>query len=152
MEMLSNASKYAINAVLFLALDAHKDRKVGTKEIATNINVPVPFLAKLLQNLARKGVISSTKGPNGGFYLTEENKAQKLLVVVDQIDGLSKLETCVLGLVSCSSDKPCPMHDMVQPLRQKFLHELHNNSITTFAKKVQEGKTFLNFGDTSRHS
>ena len=90
MEMLSNASKYAINAVLFLALDAHKDRKIGVKEIAAGIDVPVAFLAKLLQNLSRKGVVSSTKGPNGGFYLTEENRLQKLLVVIDHIDGLSK--------------------------------------------------------------
>ncbi len=143
MEMLSNASKYAINAVLFLALDVHNDRKVGVKEIASNINVPVPFLAKLLQDLARKGVISSTKGPNGGFYLTDENKSQKLLVVVDEIDGLLKLEQCVLGLTNCSSAKPCPIHNMVQPLRKKFLQELRENTIVTFAQKVQEGQAFL---------
>ncbi|MFT6795910.1 MAG: Rrf2 family iron-sulfur cluster assembly transcriptional regulator [Maribacter sp.] len=143
MEMLSNASKYAINAVLFLALDDYNDRKMGVKEIAASINVPVAFLAKLLQGLARKGVISSSKGPNGGFYLTDENKSQKLIVVVDQIDGLSKLKECVLGLTNCDSDKPCPMHSMLQPLRKNFLHELSSNSIATFAKKVQEGKTFL---------
>ena len=143
MEMLSNASKYAINAVLFLALDAHKDRKVGAKEIAANIDVPVPFLSKLLQDLARKGIISSSKGPNGGFYLTRENRLQKLLVVVDQIDGLSKLEQGVLGLAECSSEKPCPLHDKVQPLRISLLGELSNNSITTFAKKIQDGNTFL---------
>lgn len=143
MEMLSNASKYAVNAVLFLALDAHMERKVGAKEIAENINVPVPFLSKLLQDLSRKGIISSSKGPNGGFYLTDKNRAQKLLVVVDQIDGLTKLEECVLGLGECSSEKPCPLHHMVQPLRISLLNELSTNSITTFAKKVQEGKTFL---------
>ncbi|WP_339626675.1 Rrf2 family transcriptional regulator [uncultured Maribacter sp.] len=145
MEMLSNASKYAINAVLFLALDAHKDRKIGVKEIAAGIDVPVAFLAKLLQNLSRKGVVSSTKGPNGGFYLTEENRLQKLLVVIDHIDGLSKLKECVLGLSSCNSEKPCPMHTLVQPLRKKFLYELSNNSISEFAEKVQKGETFLNY-------
>ena len=149
MEMLSNASKYAINAVLFLALDAHKDRKVGVKEIAANIDVPIPFLAKLLQELARKGVISSSKGPKGGFYLTEENRGQKLLVIIDKIDGLSKLEECVLGLSNCSSEKPCPVHKMVQPLRKTFLNELSNNSIATFAQRVQEGKTFLSFGKSN---
>ena len=141
--MLSNASKYAINAVLFLALNSNIERKVGVKEIASNINVPVPFLAKLLQDLARKGVVSSSKGPNGGFYLTDENRSQKLLVVVDEIDGLVKLEQCVLGLTNCSSEKPCPIHSMVQPLRKKFLYELRNNSITSFAQKVQDGQAFL---------
>lgn len=143
MDMLSNASKYAINAVLFLALNTHEDRKVSVKEIAANIDAPVPFLAKLLQDLARKGVISSSKGPNGGFYLTDENKSQKLLVVIDQVDGMSKLKECVLGLTNCSNEKPCPVHSLLQPLRKNFLNELSSNSITEFAKKVQEGKTFL---------
>lgn len=129
--MLSNASMYAINAVLFLALDTHKGRKIGAKEIAEDTNIPVPFLAKLLQELARKGVIASPKDPKGGFYLTEENKSQKL-------------KECVLGLHECNSRKPCPIHEMVQPLRRKFLSELHTNSIATFAKNVEEGKAFLN--------
>lgn len=141
--MLSNSSKYALKAALFLALDVHKNRKVGVKEIATAIDVPVFFLAKLLQDLARKKIISSTKGPKGGFFLTEENKAQKLLVIVEHIDGLSKFEECVLGLKECNSAKPCPIHSMVQPLKKTFFNEMNGNSIAQFAMKVQEGKTFL---------
>lgn len=143
MEMLSSASKYAINAVLFLAVDSHEGKKVGAREVAEAINVPVPFLAKLLQNLARKNVISSSKGPKGGFYLTKENKAQKLLIIVEQIDGLSKFEECVLGLKGCSNEKPCPVHFAVQPLKKAMFNELNDNSIESFAKKVKEGKTFL---------
>jgi len=143
MEMLSSASKYALNAVLFLALDSNENEKVGVKEIAKSIDVPVPFLAKLLQDLARRNVISSSKGPTGGFYLTEKNKAQKLIVVVEQIDGLSKLEECVLGLKNCSSEKPCPIHFSVQPLRQAMLNDLNDNSIASFASKVKKGETFL---------
>ena len=144
MEMLSSASKYAINAVLFLALDSHEGKKVGVKEVARAIDVPVAFLAKLLQDLARKNVISSSKGPTGGFYLTDENKAQKLLVIVEQIDGLSRFHECVLGLKDCSGEKPCPIHFSVQPLRQAMLSELSENSIASFAEKVKKGKTFLN--------
>lgn len=141
--MLSNSSKYAIKAALFLALDVNKNRKVGVKEIAAAIDVPVPFLAKLLQDLARKKIISSTKGPKGGFFLTKENKAHKLLVIVEHIDGLSKFEECLLGLKECNSEKPCPIHSMVQPLKKTFFNEMNGNSIAQFAMKVQEGKTFL---------
>jgi len=141
--MLSNSCKYALKAVLFLALDVHKNRKVGVKEIAAAIDVPFPFLAKLLQGLARKKIISSAKGPTGGFFLTEENKAQKLLVVVEHIDGLSKFKECVLGLKDCSSEKPCPIHFLVQPLKKTLFNEMNDSSIAIFAKKVQEGKTFL---------
>lgn len=145
MEMLSSASKYAINAVLYLAVESHEGKKVGAKEIATAIDVPVPFLAKLLQDLARKNVISSSKGPRGGFYLTKKNKEQKLLVIVEQIDGLSKFEECALGLKDCSNEKPCPIHFSIQPLRQSMLNELSSNSIASFAEKVRQGTTFLNY-------
>lgn len=144
MEMLSNASKYAINAILYLATESSVDRKLGAKEVATAINIPTPFLAKLLQDMARKNVISSTKGPKGGFYLTHENTQQKLITVIAHIDGLGKFEECVLGLEGCSNDKPCPIHFSIQPFKNKLFNELNTNSIASFAVKVKNGETFLN--------
>ncbi len=144
MEMLSNASKYAINAILYLATESSVDRKIGTKEIAASINVPTPFLAKLLQDMARKNVISSSKGPRGGFYLTDENKKQKLITVIAHIDGLGKFNECVLGLEGCSNEKPCPIHFSVQPFKEKLFNELNTNSIASFAAKVKKDETFLN--------
>lgn len=144
MEMLSNASKYAINAILYLASESSEEKKIGSREIAASIDVPVPYLAKLLQDMARKDVISSSKGPKGGFYLTDENRSQKLINVVSHIDGLAKFEECVLGLKDCSNEKPCPIHFSVQPFKQKFFEELSTNSIDTFADKIRRGETFLN--------
>ncbi len=141
--MISKASKYAINAAIYLALDTHEGKKLSAKEIAEAIDVPVAFLAKLLQDLARKNVISSTKGPKGGFYLTKENRAQKLLIVLKEIEGLSKLKECMLGLKHCSNEKPCPIHFLAQPLKQALVDELGKHSIAEFAEKVQKGNTFL---------
>lgn len=141
--MLSNASKYAINAVLYLSANASVDNKLGAKEVALETKIPLPFLAKLLQSLAKRKVISSTKGPKGGFYLTEENKKQALVHVVENIDGLQKFNECVLGLSECSSKNPCPIHFSVQPFRDKLLAEISNNSIDSFADKVKNGTAFL---------
>ncbi|NER14698.1 Rrf2 family transcriptional regulator [Leptobacterium flavescens] len=143
--MLSSASKYAINAVLYLAVESSEDKKIGAKEVAEAIGVPTPFLAKLLQNLAKKNVISSLKGPKGGFFLSEENKSLKLISVVEHIDGLSKFEECVLGLKNCSNDKPCPIHFSVQPFKNTMFDELSNNTIEAFAVKVRNGETFLHY-------
>ena len=66
--MLSNSSKYAIKAVLFLALNTNDNKKVMVKDISEPINVPQAYIAKLLQELSRKQIISSTRGPKGGFY------------------------------------------------------------------------------------
>ena len=71
--MLSNSSKYAIRAVLYLANNSSVEKKLGSKKIAEEIDIPAPFLAKIFQVLSKANIISSTKGPNGGFYLTEKD-------------------------------------------------------------------------------
>jgi len=141
--MLSNSSKYAINAVLYLAVHSDKSRKINAREIAETINIPSPFLSKLFQILSRKNVISSTKGPGGGFYMTKENLSLNLIEVIKHIDGLENFEDCVLGLKKCSSEKPCPIHYSIQPLKKQLFIDLNENSIDSFAKKVKAGETFL---------
>lgn len=141
--MLSSSSKYAVNAVLYLAVHSNEAKKIRAKEIAEAIKLPSPFLAKLLQSLSREGIVSSSKGPTGGFFITDEAMKSPLLEVVKVIDGTDRLEDCVLGLKKCSSEKPCPVHFSVQPLKLRFRRELEENSIATFAEKVKSGETFL---------
>ncbi len=141
--MISNSSKYALTGVLYLVVNSSKEQKILAKDLSSNTGVPKAYLSKLMQELTPHDLISSVRGPNGGFYLTDKNRAQKLLAVVEHIDGLSKLEKCALGLSKCSTIRPCPVHNVIQPLGKTFLHELSNNSIDEFAKNIQEGKTFL---------
>ncbi len=141
--MLSSSSKYAINAVLYLAVNATEINKIRASEIAEAIKVPSPFLSKLLQTLSREHIISSSKGPKGGFYLTDEEKQLYLIEIVKSIDGVDRLEDCVLGLKKCSSEKPCPVHFSVQPFKNKFLKELEENTIEYFAEKVKKGEAYL---------
>lgn len=141
--MLSNSSKYAINAVLYLAVHSDETKKISAREVAEAIDIPSPFLSKLFQILSRKNVISSSKGPGGGFYMTRENLNLSLIEIVKHLDGLENFEDCVLGLKKCSSDKPCPIHYSIQPLKKQFLKELNENSVASFAKKVKTGETFL---------
>ncbi len=140
--MLSSSSKYAVNAVLYLAVHSNDKNKIRAKEIAEAIKLPSPFLSKLLQSLSRENIISSSKGPTGGFYLTKQALNTPLIEVVNIIDGTSRLEDCVLGLKKCSSEQPCPVHFSVQPLKQKFRKELQEN-ISVFAEKVKNGEAYL---------
>ena len=92
--MLSNSSKYAINAVIYLALYASPTKRLAPKDIAEALHIPTSFLAKILQILARKKVISSNKGPGGGFWLTDEEKAaplKKLLIKLHSYPPQSNL-------------------------------------------------------------
>lgn len=141
--MFSNSSKYAIKAVLFLALNSSEEKKVMVKDIAEPVNVPLAYIAKLLQELSRQQVISSTRGPKGGFFLSEEDKKQPLKRIIHVIDGEKRLTSCLLSLENCDEEKPCPLHKLAAPLRTQLLDSLDNKTICDLAKEVREGKAFL---------
>ncbi len=129
--MLSKSSKYAIRAVLYLA--QNNDKKIGSKEIAENLAVPAPFLAKILQELTREKVISSIKGPGGGFFVSDEDKNNAIADIIDCIDGLHKFDQCFLGRVECNHLNPCVVHHLYAPFKEKLLFELKSKSIEEMA-------------------
>ena len=89
--MLSNSSKYALKAVLYLALNSDESNKLMVKDVARSIKVPQAYIAKLLQELSRRGVVSSTRGPKGGFYLNEDNLKRPLIDIIIPIDGEKRI-------------------------------------------------------------
>ena len=94
--MLSNSSKYALKAILYIAANATEENKITAKDIGDPINVPPSYVAKLLQELARQNIVSSVKGRHGGFYLNSANRDTSLLKIVQAIDGEDKLRSCML--------------------------------------------------------
>lgn len=108
--MFSKSCQYAIRAVLYLIAQKAHEKNVGVKEIADALQVPQQFLAKILQQLSRHNLISSIKGPNGGFFLDEANAKVSLLDIVECIDGKGALTNCILGMPTCSVENPCPLH------------------------------------------
>ncbi len=136
--MLSRASKYAILSVLFLCEHSSVDKKISVKVIAGSIDVPSPFLAKLFQQLVRGKIISSTKGPNGGFFLTEKNRHKNVLDIIENIDGLSKFNDCFLGLNKCDSKNPCPVHFIVEPFKNNLLGKFRDKTIQEFSIETTE--------------
>ncbi len=141
--MLTNSSKYAIRAVLYLAVYTNENKKMGSKEVADSIKIPAPFLAKILQKLVKDDLISSTKGPRGGFYLTEENLEKSMLDIVACSEGIDLFKECFLGLERCGDENPCAIHHMVAPFKKMMIEGMGNKTIAEFAKETKEGKSFL---------
>src|SRR5437899_2015725 len=108
--MFSKTCEYAIRAVLFIAQRSGEGTRVGIREIAKGIDSPEHFIAKILQDLSRKGLVQSQKGPNGGFYLDNSSLRYSLADIVKTIDGDRIFSGCALGLKQCSEAKPCPLH------------------------------------------
>ncbi len=130
--MFSKSCQYAIRAVVFMATNEEDGKNLGVKEIAATLNVPQQFLAKILQQLAKQKLISSIKGPNGGFYLNPENKETSILKIIECIDGPLTLNSCVLGLNKCSSKSPCPLHFSFFEYREEMRKTLADTSISDF--------------------
>ncbi|MCF8243672.1 MAG: Rrf2 family transcriptional regulator [Saprospiraceae bacterium] len=116
--MFSKSCQYAIRAVAYLAEHKGTDKNAGVKEIAEALQVPQQFLAKILQTLSRHNLISSVKGPGGGFYLDETNVNAPLLEIVEVIDGKNTLNACILGKPTCSSEHPCLLHQHFHGCRE----------------------------------
>ena len=147
--MLSNASKYAILSTLYLAEHSNEERKISVKEIAENIDVPSPFLAKLFQQLVRGKIISSSKGPHGGFFLSDKNKLKNVLDIIDNIDGLNKLNGCFLGLNECDATNPCPVHHIVVPFKNNILEKFRDITIMEFSKEISDKGDLLTIKNES---
>ncbi len=141
--MLSSASKYAIRAVLFLAQKKSSDQKFGSKHIAEALDIPNPFLAKLLQKLARKGVISSSKGPGGGFYLSDKNRKMHISDILFVIEKENILNSCMMGLPKCGDNNPCPIHHIVVPFKNELIKKFSIDTIEEVAREVYENGYFL---------
>lgn len=131
---------YGLRSVLYLAQVTDEQNKIGVKEISKYLNVPVHFLAKILQDLARKRLVSSTKGPNGGFYLTETEKDQSIMTFVNAIDGDLQFTECVLGLKACSHTNPCPLHGSVDKHRDNVLKVMSTTTLRDFSEKLDSGE------------
>lgn len=141
--MLSSKCKYAFRSVLFLAANSSPKQKCGLKEISAKLHIPTPYLGKILQELVVKGIISSTKGPNGGFFLSDLNKNLKLTKVVEKVDGLSVFNSCGLGLEKCSADHPCPIHYEFILSRDSLKSLLDSKSIAELSQEVLNETVFL---------
>ena len=138
--MLSNTSKYAIRALIYLELYASPENKVGIKEIARELAIPSPFLGKILQGLVRSGILGSTKGPHGGFYLDRPAMDIPLMDIIEIIDGTDVFNECALRTISCDPERPCSMHQKLAPARKEIRRIFSTETVADLVSEFREGR------------
>ena len=143
--MFSKATEYALRATIFIAQKSSINNKLSIEEISKAIDSPPSFTAKILQNLTKNNqVISSVRGPNGGFYLTEEAKKMPARLILVAMGESEILEKCVMGLKLCSETQPCPMHEQYKSIKQALLKLFVTTSIEQLAAEIKDGVVFIN--------
>ena len=140
--LYSRSAEYAIRAFVYLA-QVPDGRFAMVKQIAAEEEIPAHFLAKILQQLARKGMLRSSKGPTGGFSLRVPPGEVRLLDIVEALDGLSEYEKCASGLAECTDDMPCPLHDSWKALRSRIMDYLGRNTIADLAKALEQKRRMI---------
>jgi Rrf2 family protein len=143
--MFSKTTEYAIRAVIFLSVKTTPQSLIGVNEIAENLNFPPAFLGKVLQDMVRKGLIISVKGPGGGFYLNEKTLDYTILDIVELIEGLGFLDKCGLGINSCNLENPCPIHDQYKSVPEKMRKALSYKTINDIKVDIQSGNDNIHF-------
>ncbi len=132
--MFSKACEYGIRALTVIAEAGKEDKKIGIKDICKQANTPESFTAKILQNLVKREIISSQKGPSGGFYISKDLTKISLYDIVDAIDGKSIFGKCGLGLSACNAKKPCPLHHQFEVVRTELTSMCKDNSLQDLLK------------------
>ncbi|MBN2532718.1 MAG: Rrf2 family transcriptional regulator [Spirochaetales bacterium] len=129
--------------MVYIAGNSRVGVNIGIKKISEDLDLPMPFLAKILQEMVKKKILHSSKGPHGGFTLAREPGEIFIIDVVKAIDGDDVFHRCVLHNYNCvsndSSRTKCILHDdYVKPRRE--------------IEKLFESKTVQDLVTTARNS
>ncbi|MBB4808273.1 Rrf2 family protein [Chryseobacterium defluvii] len=141
--MFSKTCEYALRALIYIAQQSKNGDRIGIKDISKGIGSPEYFIAKILQDLSRKGFVHSVKGPNGGFYMDNKNLDLTIADIVREIDGDKLFSGCGLGLEQCSETHPCPIHDQFKNIRNNIREMLEQSKIQMFVDNLDLQLTYL---------
>lgn len=108
--MLSRTARYALRAAVHIA-ERQEEAPLSVQDLARELDIPRNYLSKTLHRLAQAGVLTSTRGPGGGFRLNRPPEEVALQEVVAGVEPVEAAEArCLLGRVRCSEDDPCAAH------------------------------------------
>lgn len=139
--LFSKTQEYALQALVHLALTPGEFRL--SRDLADHLEVPGPYLAKVLKRFAQLGYLESAKGRGGGYRIKKRAMEAAVREVVTVADGNDPFAGCLLGLSKCTDHAACPIHDKWMPLRAKVATLLEQQTVAELAAKARTGRTRL---------
>lgn len=138
----SRSTEYAIRALIPLS-QAPEGKFTMVKSIAEQEQIPAHFLAKILQQLARKGLLRSSKGPMGGFALRVPAEDIRLLDVVEALEGVRTPHLCIGGFGECPQEQLCSMHEGWAELHDAIFKFLKEQTVANLALALEQKRKAL---------
>ena len=127
---LSKKADYGLIALKHLAM--HSDASISAREIAAQYHIPAELLAKVLQKLARKGLLVSQQGINGGYVLARDPSRISIVDVVEALEGPISITPCEKG-EDCQQFQVCSVRDPLLKVKAKVVRVLGDMSIYELA-------------------
>ena len=130
---LSKKADYALMAMKHLALRGDRGSS-SAREIAEQYDIPIELMAKVLQLLARRGLLTSHQGTRGGYRLARGASAISVADIIQAIDGPLTVTACSTGDENCGQYAKCSVRDPLWKIRERILEALQACSITELAR------------------
>lgn len=127
MKLLTRNTDYAVRAICFLA-----NKKGAISDVpgmVKELGIPRPFLRKILQTLAREGVVTSTKGVGGGFRLSVKPEAIYLADLIRIFQGQIKVNECIFKKKICPNVRTCPLKTKIDAIERLVASKLDSITI-----------------------
>jgi Rrf2 family protein len=118
--LITRASEYAILSLIVLS---KTDLPMDSETLSNELSISKSFLAKILQSLAKSGILKSYKGVNGGFVLIKDPKDINMLTVMSAVEGKAPtVFDCSPSLTACPSNKAslCSLWPFLNKLQYKI--------------------------------
>jgi len=131
--IFSKSCTYAIQATIFISAREPSCR-ILLRDISRALNIPQPFLSKVLQKLVHDGILMSYRGSSGGFGLARPARDISLHDIMSCIDGTSWRTDCLLGFKPCSDGEPCALHHRQTTLKDTVDAILTKQNIASLRK------------------
>lgn len=137
--LISRTSQYSIQALICIGLYS-ESQYASVRDLAQCLDVPAPYLAKILQALCRNGLLTSNRGRTGGFSLKSAAESVNLLQVLGVVEGEDFNSGCLLGLKECEDAAACPIHGEWKPIKEEILQMLESQTLAQLAAAVRNGE------------
>jgi len=128
---ISEAASLALHAMVLMA--AIPERFLPAKEIAATFKISSAHLAKVMQRLVRAGLVSSSRGPAGGFTLARPSQEITLLEIYEAIEGALSQEGCLLAKEVCPGSA-CLLGDIICDVNETFRKGLASKTLAALAR------------------
>ena len=133
MKLITREIDNAVRALVYLA--ANRNETVTVPELVDELGITRPFLRKIMQLLAKAGVIESYKGNKGGFRLIKKPGDIYLIGLIEIFQGKFSLNECIMNKDICPNRGNCILKNRIDGIEEKVKKELESINLGSFIKK-----------------